>query len=929
MSRIPPSASTRFQRPIPVGRWLARPRVDAMFQQVYERRLTLIHAPAGFGKSTLAAQWSSALGDLGVRTGWLSLDDDDDRPLWFLTHLLECVGRIHPGIDDDVSQLLEERPEDAERYVLPLIINATHAADRRTVLVLDDWHVVTNPRTRAVLAKLVEDSGDKLGFIVTSRTTAGLPLTSLRVHDQLVEVDPQAIRFDARESHQFLVEIKGIELNDGELAELHGKTEGWIAALQLTSLSLRQHADVPALLSELASRQHGVGEYLAENVLDLLDARLREFLLRTSVLSRMNAELAGLLSEDPGAEDMLAEALAGDLFLQRLGATGGWYRYHHLFADFLRERLHYEHPELVPELHARAARWYDEHDMLSAAVDHAILAGEHAYAADAVERQAIRLVEHSRMSTLLALVEKLPPEEIRTRSWMQLAIAWAYCLLHFSYETDRSLAALEEAVSSDAELSEADRFSLSREALVVRECLEMYRDHVTPDDRLRADVLEEADRLDPWTVSVAANVLTFFEINRDRGEQASALQRWAERYHRGVIGSFSEVYGACFAGLIAFHDLDVPLVRHHWEHACRVGSERSGTQSHAARLAAGLLGKLYYHLGDPDRAVGMFEEALRIGQRAGVVDFMFPVYESLAFIRMGRGDRAGALEVIEQGERAGHELSLVRLWARMATTRARLGLEALPPVLPVDATERDRDYLRDESVRFDLALALHASGQEQDPELVNRAQELLRRNRTHGNRFQAMRDQVMLVGALEARGGSEQAERMLAEVLPLCEASGMTQMLREGGPRVQRVAERICVGWEAAGAGSAEADSADAASARWLRGVWEGQPAPSARSRPGEGARDHVVRAAPGAHGAFVGREPDPSDFTEREREILLLIDAGRTNREIAEELYLGINTIKWYLRKLSRALGASSREECVELAKRLSVIPERSVRAE
>lgn len=901
MFRIPPSASTRFQPPLPVVRWLERPRMDSIFTQVNERRFTLIHAPAGFGKSVLAAQWLRAMQDQGARTAWLSLDADDDRPIWFLSHLLECFTRIHPTIDESAAQTLEERPEDAERYILPLLVNAVHSADERTVVVLDDWHVIVNPRTRAVLARLIEDSGDKLGFIVTSRTTAGLPLTRLRVHDQLVEVDPQSLRFDTRESHQFLVDIKGIELSENELVELHGKTEGWVAALQLASLSLRKHADVPALLTELASREHGIGEYLTENVLDLIDPRLREFLLRTSVLSRMNVELAELLSEQPDAETLLAEALTGDLFLQRLGETGGWYRYHHLFSDFLREHLRHEHPELVLGLHYRAAQWYREHGMLALAVDHAIQAGEYTYAIDTVEAEAIRLVEHSRMSTLLALVEKLPAETIRERAWMQLAIAWAYCLLHFSYEVNCSLALLDEAVKTDGSLSEADLFRLQRESLVVRECLEMYQDHVTPETRLQSDVLDVAERLDPWTVSVAANVLTFFEINRSRGQQAVELQRWAEPYHRSVVGSFSEVYGACFAGLIAFHDLDVPRVWHHWEHAFEVGSGRSGRQSHAARLALGLLGKMHYHQGNVERAESMFEETLLIGQRAGVVDFMFPVYESLAFIRMGRGDRDGALEVIEKGERAGHELSLVRLWGRMSTTRAKLGLEAVAPSLPAGASEREQEYLKDERVRFDLAVALHSSTEAQDPELISRAHQLVERNRTQGNRFQALRDQVMLVGALEASGCPQQAEQLLADVLPICEASGMTQMLLEGGLGVQRVAQRTIERWSV--------DPSKVISVGWLCEVWplasEGADSPRAGQQ---------TSTLP---------EPDASIFTQRERDILALIAAGHTNREIAEKLFLGVNTIKWYLQKLYRLFGVSDRDDCVRRAKTLAVIAE------
>ncbi|WP_162143182.1 LuxR C-terminal-related transcriptional regulator [Granulicoccus phenolivorans] len=890
---MPISAATRFQAPLPVSRWLSRPRMDALLRQLTGRKLALVHAPAGYGKSTLAAQWMQTIAARGSRTAWLSLDEDDDRPLWFLRHLLECFERIHPDIDENARQMLEERPEDAERYLLPLLINAVQQAPERTVIVLDDWHQITDRRTRNVLARLIDDSGEKLAFIVTSRTAAGLPLSSLRVHDQLVEVDPQVLRFDEHESQQFLVEMKGIDLSQAELAELHSKIEGWVAALQLTSLSLRNRADVGALLVELGSRQHGVAEYLAENVLDLLEPRLREFLLRTSVLSRVNAELAAVLTEQPDAEDQLERALVGDLFLQRLGATGGWFRYHHLFADFLRDRLQHEHPEIVADLHARAARWYHQHRMLSLAVDHAILAGEFAYATDIVEQKGRLVVEHSQMSTLLALVEKLPPEEIRGRARLQVALAWAYCLLHFPIEAEEARTALARALAVDRTLSADERFQLSRESIVVGECVLMYRDVVSTDDRLSTEVLDEADRLDAWTVSVAANVQTFIEINRDRAAAGAQRQHWAQQHHRQVTGCFSKVYGDCFAGLIAFHDLNTPLARHHWESAFRIGTEGSGAQSHAARLALGLLGKLHYNLGNVAVAEEMFEESLRIGHRAGVVDFMFPVYESLALIRSARGDTDGALAVLEMGERAGHDLSLVRLWSRMATTRARLGLPAERPMAGPDSTARERALLTDEAVRFDLARAASTRAPHRDAALIARAEELIARSLSHANRFQAHRDQLDLLAMMEACGDQSAAENLLRAVLEDFEISGLRQPVADGGPLVREVSQRLL----------SRPVHRLAGCQQWLGTLWETTPTPA------------VAAPAPAP-------EPvEPSDFNEREREILELVDAGYTNREISERLFIGVNTVKWYLRKLYRMLGVTSREECAQKAQELSVI--------
>lgn len=913
MTRMPPTAFTRFRPPTPVGQWLARPRMDALLDQVAIRSLSLIHAPAGFGKSTLAAQWAAELERRGSQVVWFSLDSDDNHTLWFLSHLLECLQHAHPELDQSVFQILEERPEDAERHVIPLIINVVNNAPSRCVVVLDDWHVIDDSRTQDVLARLLDDSGDKLGFLVTSRTTSGLPLTSLRVHDQVVEVAPEILRFDERESRQFLVDVKGLNLTGTELTELHMTTEGWIAALQLTSLFLKENSDVTALIGNLASRRHGISDYLAENVLELLDPKLRRFLLRTSVLTRINAELATLLTGEANAEQRLEQVLFGDLFLQRLDDSGVWFRYHHLFGDFLKQRLKRDYPEEVVELHSLAAHWFHEQGMLSPAVDHAILAGEDAFAADVVEEQSLRLVEHSQMATLLALVEKLPDGELRARPWMQLAMAWAYCLLHFPDDAFSSLELLATAAEADGTLTAADRFRLSHESLVVRECVAMYQDRVSDDHRLRDEVLEESERLHPWTVSVAANVVTFFEIHRGHGPEADQLQRWARPYHRQVVGSFSEVYGECFAGLIAFHNLDIALAQHHWENAFRTACDRSGRQSHAAKLSLGLVGKLLYQRGEVERAEELFEEALQLGQRAGVVDFMLPVYESLAYIRIRRGDADGAWDILDMGEQAGLSLSLTRLWARMVTTKVRLGFEARRPVVPPDASSREKANLESELIRFDLSHLLHAVDPEAVTSLRPQVEVLLIESQKQGNHFQALRDQILLAAVLAVNGMNEAADEVLREVLPECEMGGIPQPLIEGGQPIQQIVTRLI-------------DAPDTWHPRrrtleWMQKLF--QPL-VANPEGGAAPNSDVSRAftRPDEVDSFAALAPMPKSLSEREREILHLVDAGYTNREIAGRLYIGRNTVKWYLRKLYRTLGVSTRDDCVRRAKSLHVLP-------
>ena len=238
----PPSASSKFRAPEPVGQWVHRTRLTGMLHADRKRRLALIHAPAGFGKSTLAAQWMESLASQGLVTVWLSLDRDDNNTIWFLSHLLQAIRKVRPGLDEELQQLLEERPDDAERYVVPALINAIDEGGQDIVITLDDWHLVTEPRTTAVVERLLDAGGSHLSFIITSRTRSGLPLGRLMVRDQLLEVDAVALRFDENESEDFLIGINRLDLDARDLASLHRTTEGWVAALQLVSLSLRDHA---------------------------------------------------------------------------------------------------------------------------------------------------------------------------------------------------------------------------------------------------------------------------------------------------------------------------------------------------------------------------------------------------------------------------------------------------------------------------------------------------------------------------------------------------------------------------------------------------------------------------------------------------------------------------------------------------------------
>lgn len=924
MAVVPPGASSKFRSPKPVGKWVPRTRLTGFLTADPSWRLALIHAPAGFGKSTLAAQWMELLSSQGRTTVWLSLDRDDNNTIWFLSHLLEAIGRARPGFDDELQQLLEERPDDAERYVIPALVNAIDEGGQDIVVVLDDWHLVTDKRTLAVVERLLEAGGAHLSFIITSRTRSGLPLGRLMVRGQLVEVDAVSLRFDRTESQSFLVDINRLDLDGEDVASLHRTTEGWIAALQLVSLSLRDHREASALIERLSGGHHSIGEYLAENVFNTLEPDVLNFLLTSSVPERLCAGLASALSGVEQGQAMLEHVQAQDLFLQPLDEDGTWYRYHHLFEDYLRRRLERDYPGRIRDLHLTAARWYSENGFPSDAVDHALAARDVDFAVQIVESRAMWLVEHSSMATLLALVGKIPADRVAGQARLQMAIAWANTLLHLAAEAQVALDQAQAVMSSDATLSDDDRFELGVESLVVQNCIDMYGDNVSRVGELDEKCFAQAGRLRPWIVSVAANLSTFKKIHDGQYQLALEQQLWANRFHNQVSGPFSNVYGHCFAGLAAYALLDIDQVEKQFALAVELGRSHAGRHSHAARLAGAMKGQLLYERGALDKAERLLEETHELGSEGGVVDFMISTFATLARIKELRGDSSKAAEILDEGDSVADSLGLSRLKLVINLERVQMGLKsrtfqpALAPGVPVvHVTPGQRlEGLAESSYQIFLATqirsaladaALAGAAAPEQLAVVETARLLLGRAAAYLGPRSELHARLLLSAALQQAGLHDQAEDMILPALNTCCGLGLVRPVLDGGAAcselVRTVSEKLRLG-------TANYDShPDLGGFLSLLIRLDSNAAVNRGSSPPRSMAPYNSRSA-----APSVTEPG---LSQREQTILLLVDKGRSNREIAQELHLGINTVKWYLKNLFISLGVGDRQGCVDEARR------------
>lgn len=903
--------STKLKPPADSGNLLARPRLISKLAEGRNRRLTLIHGPAGFGKTTLAVQWRQALIESGVRVAWLSLDKEDDELERCLFYIVEAIRCVEPSIAVDAMSLLEAKSDQAAWFVLTDLVNELEACAGEFFLVLDDWHLIRNEAIQDALSFLIERAPANLHLVINSRTQPPLALAKLRVQNQLTEIEGGDLRFDMGESSTFLRELNHLSIGSDEANSLWRSTEGWIAALQLALLSLRATSDRESLIRWFSGKHHAIGEYLAENVLNSLPPSTLDFLLKTSILERLCGDLCAAVTGRADGQATLERLEKEDLFIRPLDEEMQWFRYHHLFADFLRRRLERDYPETVASLHRSACEWFAGQGQTGEAVRHALAAGDSERAIELVERDALWLVQHSFMATLLGLVNRLPQDRLEHRYGLQLAIAWANCLTHHPSEAQKALDLVEHGLAKSDVHGEQ---SIRAEARVVQGCIDIYADRLEGVEALVRPAVEEAETYSPWVVGVGANVLTYVLIHTYRFEEAVRLQTWAGQFHARTQGPFANIYGRCFAGMAEFSLGRITQTEEKFSDALRLARDIAGRHSHAAHLAGALLGQLFYERNELSDAELLLEESRTLGVEGGVVDFSIATYIYDARLKALKGNYEDARAILDEGAHTAQALNTDRLAYAVESERVRLHLlqgdvEAaeqllayLEKVRPSVASESPGIAHQVHEIRQRARAQVHcAKGEYEQAKAILQA--LLADAQQRGRRNMEMQLRAQLAHTLELAGSRSDAEEVLAPAVVLGAAQGMVRTFLDEGPRLITVLERL--------------------RERCRRGQLPPETPPTfayslssiiaaGRQSRNETSSGEVVQR-PFQPRAAVPTEP----LKERELEILKKLELGRANKEIARELGIGVDTVKWYLKALYSKLGVAGRTQAINEARR------------
>jgi LuxR family maltose regulon positive regulatory protein len=914
-----------------------RPRLIDRLNVGLHGKLTLVSAPAGFGKTTLIREW---IDSCAQRVAWLSLDEEESDPARFLTYLVAALQTLAVDMGEGVLGALQAPQPPSMTTLLTALLNESATLPDHCLLVLDDYHLLDagNP-LRAIdqaLTFLIEHLPPQLHLIITTREDPNFPLARYRARGQLTEVRAADLRFTPDEAAEFFNGMMGLKLAPETIAALEARTEGWIAGLQLAAVSLQGHnaalQDSAAFIQSFTGSHRFVLDYLVEEVLHQQPAHIQNFLLRTSVLDRLCAPLCDALLDAPADSPHVAgqatlEALEqANLFLIPLDNERRWYRYHHLFADFLRQRLHQRSvPSTdneqadVAELHRRASIWYEEQGLLVEALRHALAAEDFERAAQLVELTWSVMDQSRRSATWLGWVKALPDELVQVRPVLSVGYAWAL-LDHGELEAAETRLQDAEVWLAIAE-NECASSETSAGALIVADEAEF---RLLPASIAAARTYHALARGDlPATMQYARRALALFPVNEHlrRGTPAAllGLATWASgdlteayRAFADAMTMFQMAGNILFAITGTYFLADIRMVQGRLREATR-------TYQHSLQLAAGHgelvrrgtadiytgLSELCCEQGDLEGATAHLRQSQKLGEQAALPRWRYRWSLAQARLKRAEGDLEGALAQLnaaEQHYRRGpvpDVRPIAALKARVWIAQGRLNEAwnwAREQGLAVDDNLR---YLREFEHITVARLLLARYRSRAEAQQIAEAQTLLARlldaAEAGGRMGTAIELLVLQALAHQAQGDIPTALVPLERALRLAEPEGYVQIFVDEGPPVAQLLA--------------------AAAPQGLRSAYVDQLLATL------GAADPPrVDGAPPS--SMSPAQPLVEPLTDRELEVLALIAAGLTNQEIAERLFLALDTVKGHNRRIFGKLAVKRRTEAVAKARALDLLP-------
>jgi len=879
------------------GGLVARPRLLAILSEFPGKRLGVMKAPAGFGKSSLAAAWAGKLEQSGSRVGWLTIDSDDDEATRFLFYVSQALHRACPGVGAGAIELIQENNLIDPTAILSSVINDLAEVEDDVYLFLEDYHCLSDSRIHQTVAYFLKHAPSHCHVVLTTRTEPPLPLATFRAHNQLIEIDSVALRFDMQETQAFLDGTKPGVLELADVQLLQRKTEGWPAALRIVaSMPSRSGLDFKEYVHNLSGSQRSIAAYLSE-MLDTLPAEMVDFMLRTAILDRLSGPLCEAVTGLNSSHTILASLAQRQMLLTPLDSDGIWFRYHALLSEYLTQRLETDRSLEVRELHSRAALWYASRESWTEAVQHAIAVGDFERAISWMKNCAMALIKRGDLFTLLEWQRLFPEELMRGQSEVRLAIAWGLALAFRSDEALKLATDIERDIAA-THLPDSD---LLCECQVIRSVAIVLKDDSDQALPLAQDCVNRSS--DPWTANVASNVVRLGHMKAGNLKQFHATP-WipysVEEDRRNV---FASVYRHCLKGLAEERQLRLEAADGHYCEGLRIAEQDVGPNSIAAALPASLIARIKYEQGQLDEAEALIIDRMSLIGAGTMLECVWSAYFVISRVATARMNFERARTLLERAD----NLAVARDWGRLSAgviaEQARLYVNdgrLDEAAACVDRLERlARKYPAPRPCAWSeiewyhkLARAHLLSQQDRPDEAISILQQLQSEAEAMQHRQLLICIAIRLSAVQFTTGKVAEAVGRFRRVLAACAAAGLYQTILDEGPLISNLLQTTRE------SGNVKTDLIPYAN-RIEAGL---QRMGQDRLTPNFGA-------------------PVLTALSRRETGILKLIAEGLSNKEIARSLDIGPETVKSHLKSIFTKLCVEKRAQAVSRAQTLGLV--------
>ncbi len=894
--------STKLYKPALLPRTISRTRLLEKLNSGLKSKLILVSAPAGFGKTTILAEWIS---QVRLPAAWVSLDSGDNDPKRFFTYCLAALQNLNQNLKngsksfgENTQALINSAQQIPVENIITSFINDIDTTSRECILVLDDFHLVNSPGLHQTIASFIDHLPLNLHLVIASRYDPSFALSKMRVRKQLCEIREADLRFTSEETEKFFRDTMNLHLGEKEINNLEHRTEGWIASLQLAALAMQGRQNIPEFIQRFSGSHNYIVDYLTEEVLQHLDNNIQEFLLYTSILERFSSQLCNYVTNGSESQHILEYLDKSKLFLVPLDENKKWFRYHHLFGDLLKFRLEQLFPDVINTLHKRASEWFEKNSYTEDAFKHALASGDKERAADLIDAASIHVLVKGELTTLQNWSEKIPAELLSERAYLLLSLAWIHNIRGDLAKANPFVEQTEKIISNEnSKYGEKTRRDLLGHMALIKSysynpvhsqnysTLFIQRELI-----LEAKKYLEADN--PTYLQSTINLVLGWTYLYS-GELQNAFTSFQNAYRSGEL---SNNHIVTLSG--AYNQTVVLLLQGKLKaasgFALKVFEDYSGRYGKLF-LPLGFsylgMGEIFYHMNRFKEAEEYLNNGLRISQLMGNWTMFFRAVYLLAIIKQIQGDFKSVKNLLKKEEEAlskspsffreiAFETNKVRLWIMQKNMKAA-----------VQWWEKyNSDPMRECPFFYigDIISVRILMENEEYFNALNLLEEKSSEFEKMGFCLWILESRILKAVIFEREGETGKALTELKEALRIAAPEGFKRIFINEGKIMAELLTNILTEFQ-------DDKSLDF---NFISSLIE------------------EINSEQSA-----GSQPLDEPLSEREIEVLRLLASGFSNQDIADKLYVAVGTVKKHTHQIYQKLNVTGRTKAVQLARELELI--------